>query len=112
MAAEKTTVTEILLLAGKGPLFTARCKFLQRRFQNIAQPPLRLDKKLTAKGIAAVLDKEKTGALFTVRANRVFAHNVISYYRVEVADVYRFAAVVAPAVEYPAQKFAVLLRCN
>jgi hypothetical protein len=72
VAAEKTPVTEILLLAGKGPLFTANCEFLQRRFKNVAQLPLRLDKKLTAKGIAAVLDNNKTRALLTVCANCVF----------------------------------------
>jgi hypothetical protein len=79
VTAEKTPVTKIVLLAGKGPLFTANCEFLQLRFKNIAQSPLWLDKKLTAKGIAAVLDNNKTRALLTICANSMLAHNVVGY---------------------------------
>ena len=72
MATEKTLITKILLVAGKGALNTACGEFFYRRFHDVAQPPLWLDKKLAAKGITSVLDNNETGALLTVCANGMF----------------------------------------
>lgn len=73
VSANKTSVTKIFLAPCKGLLLAAGDEFLERRFENVAQSPLRLDKKLTAKSIAGVLDNDKTGALLAVCANRVIA---------------------------------------
>ena len=73
MATEKALITKILLITGKGTFNTACGEFIQWCFHDIAQSPLRLDKKLAAKGIAAVFDDDEAGALLTVCANGMFA---------------------------------------
>ena len=112
VCADKALVAKILLGPRKGPPFTADGEFLYRRFQDVAQPPLRFYKKLAAEAVTSVLDNHKTSTLLTESANRVFAHNVISYYRVKLTNVQLLWAVAVPAVKYPAEELAILLRRN
>ncbi len=73
MATEKALIAKILLIAGEGAFNTAGGEFIQRCFHDVAQSPLRLDKKFAAKGIAGVFDNDEAGALLTVCANGMFA---------------------------------------
>ena len=77
MSAHKAFVAEILFGPGKGPLFAAGGQFLYRRFKNVTQSPLRLDKKITAESIAGMLNYNILTALFVERANCMFAGDVI-----------------------------------
>jgi hypothetical protein len=87
-------------------------KFFQRRFENVAQSPLRLDEELTAKSVAAMLDDDKTSALSAVRADCMFSHYIVTYYRIEFSNVELFRAVAVPEVEQLTKEIAVLLRRN
>ena len=79
VCAEEALIAQILLVPGKGSFQIARSKLFERRFENIAQSPLRLNKKFTSKRIAVMFNHDKTGALPTVRANGVIAQNIIGY---------------------------------
>lgn len=112
VCADKALVAKILLGPRKGPLFTADGKFLYRRFQDVAEPPLRFYKKLTAEAVTSVLDNQKTSTLLTESANRVFAHHIIGHYGIKLTNVQLLWAVAVPAVKYPAEELAILLRRN
>ena len=73
MPADKALVAEVCLGSGKSSLFTAGGKFFNRRLEDIAQPPLRLDEKVTAEGVAGMLDNNISAALFIKCAERMFA---------------------------------------
>ena len=59
-----------------------------------------------------MLDNDEASALFAIRADRMFAHYIVGDQRVELANVELFRAVIVPEVEQPAQKIAVLTRCD
>ena len=99
MAAEEALIAQILLITGEGAFDTACGEFIQWSFHDVAEPPLGLDKKFAAKGIAGVFDNNEAGALLTIGANGMFAHYVISYQRVKLADIHFFRAVLVPEVE-------------
>lgn len=110
--AEEAFITKILLGTGEGALLTTCGEFFHRRFKNAAQPPFRLDKKITWEAIAGVLDDNVLTALLAKRADCMLAGNTVRQYRVKVANAQILWAVVVPAVEYSAHKFAILLRRN
>ena len=74
--ADKALVAEVCLGSGKSSLFTAGGKFFNRRIEDIAQPPLRLDEKVTAESVAGMLDHDILAALPVERADRVPARDV------------------------------------
>jgi len=86
MPADKAFVAEILLGPGKLPLFAAGSQLFNRCFKNVTQSPLRLDEKITAESIAAMLDNNILTALFVERANRMFAGHAVRDYRIKVAN--------------------------
>jgi hypothetical protein len=127
VSADKAFVAEVLLGSGKFSLFAAGGQLFYRRFKNVAQSPLRLDEKITAKSIAGMLNYNILTALFVERANCMFAGNAVRDYRIKVTNAQilrgpRFAVrrtpyggirpIFVPAVKQPAQKAAVLLRRN
>ena len=77
VSAKKTFVTEILLGSGKGPLFAAGCQLLYRGLKNVAQSPPRLHKKITAEGIARVLNNNILTTLSIECANSMLSHKAI-----------------------------------
>jgi len=77
MSADQAFIAEILLCAGKGPLFAAGGQLLYRRLKNVSQSPLRLDEKITAESIAGMLDYDVLTALSVESTNRVPSCNVI-----------------------------------
>jgi len=77
MPTDKALVAQILLGPGKGPLSAAAGQFFYRRLKNVAQPPLRLNKKIAAESITSMLDNDVLAALLVECADRVPASNVI-----------------------------------
>jgi len=77
MSADEAFVAEVSLGSCKSSLFTARGEFFYRRLENIAQPPLRLDEKIAAEGVACMLDHDILAALPVERAYRVPARDII-----------------------------------
>ena len=110
MPAYKAPVTQVLLGSGKFLFFAAACKLLNRHFKYIAQPPFRFNKKITAKGVAVVLDNDVLAALSIEGAYRMSAAKAVGKYRIKVTDTQFCWAVLTPSVENPAHKLAVLLR--
>ena len=95
-------VAEVFLGSGKSSFFTAGRKFFYRYLEDITQPPFRLDEKVTAKGVAGMLDHDILTALPVERADRVPARDIIRQHRIEVADAQISRAMLVPAVKQPA----------
>lgn len=110
MAADKTFVAELLLGPCEGAFLLVGGESFQGRFENTAQPPLRLYEEFATENFARVLDNDKARVFFAVGADRVFAHDVVCHERIEIADVQLLGTVVVPEVEKSAQKIAVLFR--
>jgi hypothetical protein len=110
VSTDETSIAEILLGPGKLPFFTAGGQLLYRRLKNVTQPPPRLDKKITAEGIAVMLDYNVLTASPVECADGVPACNVIRQQRIKIANAQIPRPIFVPAVKYPAQKLAILLR--
>ena len=63
VSADEAFVAEFLLVSGKSSLLTAGGKFFYRRLKDVAQPPLRLNEKITAESVAGMLDHDVLAAL-------------------------------------------------
>ena len=74
--ANKALVAEVSLGPGKSSLFTACGKFFYRCLEDITQPPLRLDEKVAAEGVAGMLDNDILAALPVERTDRVPARDI------------------------------------
>lgn len=110
VSTDEALVGEVLLQAGKGLLVGAGGELLNGRLAEIAQPPFRLDEEIAAEGVAGVLDDDILTALLVERADCVSAGEVIRQDGIEVADAHVSRPVLVPAVEQPAEEFAVLFR--
>ena len=60
---DKALVAEVSLGPGKSSLFTTRSEFFNRHLEDIAKPPIRLDEKVAAEGVAGMLDYDILTAL-------------------------------------------------
>jgi hypothetical protein len=75
--AEEAFVAEFLFGSCESAFLLVGGEFGQGRFENVAQSPLGLYEEFTTESVARVLDDYKACALPAVRADRVFAHDVV-----------------------------------
>jgi len=108
--ADEAFIGEILFGPGENAFGPFARQSLYRGIDYIARAPFRLDEEIAAEGIAGVLDNDVLIASFTECAYRMFAGDIIRDDGIEITYAQFCWAVFVPAVEYPAQKFAVLLR--
>lgn len=112
MSAHKALIAKLLFQSRKVLLLGTGREFFYRRLENIAQSPLRLDKKITYKAVACMLDNNIVTALPVERTQCMFACRTIRQYRLKVTDTGFPRPVFIPPVKNPAQKLSVLLRRN
>ena len=110
VSTDKTFAAQVCFRTGEFSFYAACSQLFYRRFKNVAQSPLRLDKEITTKSIAGMFNNDILTALSVERAYRVPARNVIRQERIKIANAQFPRPLFVPAVEYPAQEFAILLR--
>jgi hypothetical protein len=110
MPANEAFIGKILLCPGEITFRFIGRQLLYRRIHYAACSPFRFDEKIAAENIAGMLDNDILVASALECAYRMSAGDVEREDRIEIAYAQFCRAEFVPAVEYSAQKFAVLLR--